>query len=81
VGRRLLLTEALKNLLISLYWVPILAIFRNTGDFFDSNISIVQGIRHVISKRANGFLSKSMSAEEFKEAILQIGDGKQYGKV
>ncbi len=43
-----------------------------------STVADVQTIKHTIRRGANGFLSKSILFEEFKESIFQVRLGKQY---
>jgi DNA-binding NarL/FixJ family response regulator len=43
-----------------------------------SSITDVQNLKHTIKLGANGIISKAAPYEEFQEAILQVGEGKQY---
>ncbi|MCE7064203.1 response regulator transcription factor [Dyadobacter sp. CY326] len=43
-----------------------------------SYVTDVQTIKHAIRRGANGFLPKSTSLDELKEALLQVNSGKQY---
>ncbi|MCE6992883.1 response regulator transcription factor [Dyadobacter sp. CY323] len=43
-----------------------------------SSATDVQNMKHTIKLGANGIISKTVSYEEFQEAILQVSEGKQY---
>ena len=43
-----------------------------------SNSTDVQTIKHAVRRGANGFLTKTTSVDELKEAIAQVSIGKQY---
>lgn len=43
-----------------------------------SNVTDVQTIKHAVRRGANGFLPKTTTLDELKEAISQISSGKQY---
>jgi DNA-binding NarL/FixJ family response regulator len=41
-------------------------------------LSDIHTLKHIIRRGASGIISKSATYEEFRDAVLQVGEGKQY---